>query len=218
MLRYAFIRLIPVLAGLALAGCETLAPRVAGEDPAAWEARRATLEAMDKWSLEGRLAVKANDEGQSANVSWKQEGEFLEARFFGPFGAGNTRIVGNADELLIETSDGERMHTTTPERDLYRELGWTVPLDRMPYWVRGIPGPGLVEDLKIDGAGRLQSVKQGTWTLEIPQYVQREDGRVMPRRITLNRRDVRIRLIIDDWKLPAGEPTAAIAEELPEKP
>lgn len=187
---------------LALAGCETLAPRVAGENLPAWEQRQQEMAELTRWGLEGRLAIKVGDDGHSANIIWKQDGEVLDARFFGPFGAGNTRILGNADALLLETSDGASRFSSEPERDLYWELGWTVPLRQMPFWVKGVPGPGLVEDLEIDGAGRLQSLRQGEWSLAIPQYRQREDGRVMPRKITLEREDVRIRLIVDEWKLP----------------
>lgn len=196
---------------LVLAGCETLAPRVAGEDTAAWDARRERLQAMEKWSLEGRIAIRTADDGQSANLSWEQEGDHFQAQLFGPFGAGNTRIIGTAEELLLQTADGDELYTRNPERDLYWELGWTVPLEQMPYWVRGLPGPGKAENVEIDGAGRLQSLRQGQWTLEIPQYIESEGGEIMPRKVTLQRKDVRIRLIIDEWNLPSDE-TAAMVE------
>ena len=199
-----------------LAGCETLAPRVAGEDTAAWDARRERLLEMHEWSLEGRIAIRTADDGQSANLSWEQEGDHFEAQLFGPFGAGNTRIIGTAEELLLQTADGDELHTRNPERDLYWELGWTVPLEQMPYWVRGLPGPGRAEKVVVDGAGRLQSLRQGQWSLEIPQYVEREGGEIMPRKVTLQRENVRIRLIIDHWKLPSDE-AVATGEQVPER-
>jgi outer membrane lipoprotein LolB len=187
---------------IALAGCETLAPRVEGEDREAFDARRSELLGMPGWGLEGRVAIRAGDEGQSANLAWNQEGEFFDIRLHGPFGAGNTHIIGTADELLLETSDGEQLHTRSPEADLYWRLGWTLPLDRMPYWILGLPGPGSLDRLEVDGAGRLQSLRQGSWQLDIPQYLERDDGRIMPRKLTLERDDVRIRLVIDEWQLP----------------
>lgn len=187
---------------MVLAGCETLAPRVAGEDREAFAERRDELLGMQHWGLEGRVAIRAGDEGQSATLIWSQEGEFFDIRLHGPFGAGNTHIIGTADELLLETSDGEQLHTRAPEADLYWRLGWTLPLDRMPYWILGLPGPGRLDRLEVDGAGRLQSLRQGAWQLDIPQYLERDDGRVMPRKLTLERDDVRIRLIIDEWQLP----------------
>lgn len=201
---------IPLLA-FTLAACETLAPRVAGEDAEAWEARRARLLAMEDWSLEGRIAIRTAEDGQSANIIWEQQGDYFDGQLFGPFGAGNTRIVGSAEELVLKTSDGGELYTRNPERDLYWELGWTVPLEQMPYWVRGLPGPGKARDIEIDGAGRLQSLRQGAWELEISQYVERDGGEIMPRKLTLQRDELRIRLVIDEWVLP-GEGSAKTAE------
>lgn len=195
-----------LLASLLLLGaCETLAPRVEG--PAnldAWEERRAWLEALDAWELEGRAAIAAYDDGWTASIDWVQEGERMDVNFSGPLGVGSARIAGSADSLEVHTTEGEHFITTDPETDLYRQLGWTAPLDRMAYWVLGLPGPGGAPVLDIDGAGRLVQLRQGPWIVDYVDYRLLDDGRAMPRKIEMWREDVRIRLVIGTWRLPAA--------------
>lgn len=196
---------------LLLAGCETLAPRVDGPaDLQAWEARRDWLQELDRWRLEGRVAIAMQDDGWNANLDWTQAGEHLEVNFSGPLGVGSARVAGTPAQLEVHTADGEHFVTTDPEIDLYWQLGWTAPLDRMRYWVLGLPGPaGDSPALQIDAAGRLAQLTQGAWTVEYIDYLVTDSGRVLPRKIEMRREGVRIRLVVSDWVLPSKARKAA---------
>lgn len=195
-------RLLLTASLLILAGCETLAPKVEGPaDLQAWEARRAWLQGIENWQLDGRVAIAAYGEGWNASVEWQQDGEHLKARFSGPLGVGSARIHGTPELLTVQTSDGEQFITGDPENDLYWHLGWTAPLDRMPYWVIGMPGPGSTPVIEVDGAGRLQSLQQGGWQVTYTDYLLLGDGSAMPRRIQMEREGVRIRLVVSKWQI-----------------
>lgn len=187
---------------LVLAGCETLAPRVDGPaDLQAWETRQEWLRDIDNWRLEGRVAIAMGEAGWNANLGWTQDGERLEVDFSGPLGVGSARVAGTPERLEVHTADGEHFITDNPETDLYWELGWTAPLDRMRYWVLGLPGPGDKPVLEIDGAGRLAQLSQGRWTVDYIDYLVTDAGRVLPRKIEMRREGVRIRLVIGEWQL-----------------
>ena len=55
---------------LALAACHTLAPLPATP----WAERRAVLQAVEKFEVNGQLAVATSSEGFSANLRWQQQG------------------------------------------------------------------------------------------------------------------------------------------------
>lgn len=186
-----------------LAGCETLAPRVEGPaNIAAWEARQQSLRALDNWQLEGRVAIAAYGDGWNANIDWVQLGAHLDVNFSGPLGVGSARVAGTPELLEVHTTEGEHFVTSDPETDLYWQLGWTAPLDRMPWWILGLPGPGAEPELQVDGAGRLVQLQQGGWTVDYIDYLLLDSGRAMPRKIEMRRGEVRIRLVVGEWLLP----------------
>lgn len=198
-------RVLLIVSLLALAGCETLAPRVEGPaDLRAWQERRAWLEDLDAWQLEGRAAIKAYDDGWNANIDWVQVGDHLDVNFSGPLGVGSARIAGTPEQLEVHTTEGEHFVTQDPETDLYWQLGWTAPVDRMAYWVLGLPGPGGEQLLEVDAAGRLLQLQQGGWQVDYIDYRVLDDGRAMPRKIEMRRDGVRIRLVVSDWQLVDG--------------
>lgn len=197
-----------ILAGVLLSGCATTKPVARTPGPAdeeAWELRKSWLETLDRWTLDGRTAIAAYDEGWNASILWRQRGTLLDVNLSGPLGFGSARVTGTPEVLTVETSDGETFVTTDPESDLYWQLGWTAPLDRMRYWVLGLPGPGPVTSMKLDGAGRITELKQGRWTVDFTDFieVQALDGRnrVLPRKLTMSRENVRIRLVVSEWTL-----------------
>lgn len=198
-------RVLLIASLLVLAGCETLAPRLEGPaDLQAWQERRAWLEDLDSWQLEGRVAIAAYDDGWNANVDWVQVGEHLDVNFSGPLGVGSARIAGTPERLEVHTTEGEHFITQDPETDLYWQLGWTAPIDRMAYWVLGLPGPGGDPLLEVDAAGRLLQLQQGGWTVDYIDYRVLADGRAMPRKLNMQRSGVRIRLVVSDWQLLDG--------------
>lgn len=193
-----------MLLGLAMliAGCETLAPRIEGPaDLAAWEERRDWLQSLQDWKLEGRVAIAAYDDGWNANVDWTQLGDHLDVNFSGPLGIGSARVVGTPELLTVRTGDGHEFITSDPETDLYWQLGWTAPLDRMPYWVLGLPGPGARPVIEVDGGGRPERMQQGGWTIKYTDYLLLDGGEVLPRKVEMERAGVRIRLIVSKWHL-----------------
>ncbi len=192
--------LLPLL--LLLSACQPLAPRVEGPaDLEAWQARQAWVREITDWSLEGRAAIAAGNDGWNASIDWVQLGEHLSLKFSGPLGVGSASIEGTPEAVEVLTGDGERFFTRDPEADLYWQLGWIAPIAHMPYWVRGIPGPGEVGLLEIDAAGRLLRMEQDGWEVEYDTYRLLEGDRALPRKLEMRRGDVRIRLVVSQWKL-----------------
>lgn len=201
------MRLACLLALILLTGCQTVLTRAAGPGNAeAWNERREWLASLDQWTLEGRAAIAAYDEGWNANVFWQQQNEKMDVRFSGPLGMGSAAISGTPQVLTVETAEGETFTTTDPETDLYWHLGWTAPLDRMRYWVLGLPGPGPVLKQELDGAGRLIRLQQGGWTVDYADFLALPGGKSLPRKLEMRRDGVRIRLVVSGWEL--SEPAA----------
>lgn len=193
-------RRLPVLlvACLGLAtGCVTAPP---GDDAGQWRRHRAELLTLDRWSADGRVALRTADRGWSGNLSWSQEASDMDVRFRGPLGAGAFRLAGNSRGLRLHTADGEVLYFAEPQRELADEIGWYVPLDSMRYWVLGVADPEAPARETLDEQGRLAGLDQLGWQVSYESY--RSDGvRMLPRKLVIESADVRIRFIVDRWSI-----------------
>ncbi len=104
------------LAGIAallwlLAGCRTLPPSAVigpGAD-APWPEQRAALEKLDRYGLNGRVAVAANGQGFSASLRYQQQPRSSNLALDGPLGIGGLRVDARGRGLAIATSRGEKL-------------------------------------------------------------------------------------------------------------
>jgi len=182
---------------VALSGCATQPP---GELPPIgdFDERRDVLSALDAWAFSGRIAVRDGDDGFNGNLHWEQRRDYFDARVSGPLGAGTVLIAGDADKVTITDDDGEVTALADPERTLEARYGWRIPVGSLSWWALGLPDPSRPATSEVDESGRLASLEQGGWSVDIDQY-RGAGGASMPRRLTARQGSARVRLVIDRW-------------------
>jgi outer membrane lipoprotein LolB len=182
-----FFLAVSLLAGM-LTGCATSEVQQRLPDSNA---------ALRDFTLDGRIAVKVEAKGYSANLKWRHQGEADSVRLLTPVGTtlaqldagpGGAQLVG-ADKKVYRSDDVE---------SLTREiLGWDLPLQGLQHWVLGRPDPGLpVAAEERDARNRLVRFSQNGWQIAYQAFAG--DG-VLPQRMTLARDSLRLRLLIDRW-------------------
>lgn len=188
-----------------LAGCAGVAPRPYGPpNEAAWRQRLAQLSGLGDWRLDGRVAIANGRHGGSGSLRWTEHAPRLEMRFSGPFGIGGFRLYGTPDNLVIETGKGKTYYTDDPGRTLAERLGWPVPVASMRYWVLGLPDPdGAVTANRVDQYGLPRHMVQYGWSIDYSRYVS-AGGYRLPQRLEARRGTVRIKLVVNNWTVPAG--------------
>jgi outer membrane lipoprotein LolB len=164
-----------------------------------WESRQATLAAINTWEFQGRIAVKASDDGFNGSLRWWQNGDLFLATVSGPFGAGAVKIEG--DERLVRITDPDGVVTEMQDAELELQLryGWTIPVASLRYWALGIPDPLYPSTDEFDERGQLRQLQQRDWAVTIDEY-RDGGGQPMPRRLSATNPDTRLRLVIDRWK------------------
>ncbi|MEM7283192.1 MAG: lipoprotein insertase outer membrane protein LolB [Pseudomonadota bacterium] len=173
-------------------------PSIGGES---WSQRQSELNALEKWSLRGRIVVTLPDDAGKGRLRWAQDKDVIEMSFRGPFGAGGFQVKGTLSNLTLTTKAGESYLSENPEADLARELGWQVPLTSLGYWVRGLPDPSVEPDtLKLDDGALLRELNQSGWLIDYQTYREFE-GTVLPRKLVLTGGDVTLKLVTDRWTL-----------------
>jgi outer membrane lipoprotein LolB len=193
-------------AALLLVGCQTLPKPVAptaapAEVAAAWPARRAQLQARTQFTAQGRIGVAAGTEGFNGKLRWVQDGTRSTVSLDSPLGVGGVRIVNDGGTLSLTKPSGEALDSQAAHDELVRRMGFEPPLNSLRYWVQGVPDPASPSTETADPQGYLGSLVQSDWTVTYGAYMQTADG-ALPQKVTVERGNVRVRLVLDAWHAP----------------
>lgn len=190
-----------VAALLFASGCRTLppgAPVGPGAD-APWPEQRAALEKLDRYGLNGRVAVAANGQGFSASLRYRQRAGHSDLALDGPLGIGGLRVEIDGEDVEIATSRGEKLDGQAARDELERRLGFQLPLDELRWWLLGIPAPGEASVNQDGGSGEIRDFSQGGWRVSINSRAPGL-GFSMPQRLTAEREGARLKLFVQGWE------------------
>ncbi|RME33277.1 MAG: outer membrane lipoprotein LolB [Gammaproteobacteria bacterium] len=198
-LRACLLLLLTLLGG----GCAELRPYLLPVEEAqtgAWQRHREQVAALQEWTLTGRIGIKAGAEAFSATIDWQQRGEAYRLRIIAPLGQGSYQIEGDPGRVVLTNERNERFEARDPEALMEQNLGWSVPLSGLAWWVRGLPAPGeSPRQLRFDEEGRLTDMEQQGWRISVLGY--RKSGVLdLPARLYLFNDRFQIRMVITRWE------------------
>ncbi len=195
------VPLVLILMSFWLTGCETTPKRQASSlAPADWQERKQQLTVFDHWNLQGKLAVRQGNRSDSLVINqWTQsETEFKIHVSSALLGLGATQIEGTPDFIELHQPDEAPLYSDSPEQLLQEALGWSLPLQSLAYWIKGIPSPEFPADIQFDAQGQPYILNQSDWQIELDRFLP--FGTIMlPHKITLTKDDVRLKVIVTQW-------------------
>ena len=193
-------RLLALLLALALlAGCAGRAPapeveRAAGQ----WQAQAERLAELDTWVLVGKVGLRTPEESTSANLDWSQHPHYYRLLISGPFGSGRSTLEGREGRFSMNTPDG-RWEAETPEALMEQQLGWSLPVSALSDWIRGLPAEDTPHRLEKDALGFPQRLEQDGWEIAYRDWTRVADL-WLPRRLVMTYDDLRVTLVVTDWR------------------
>ena len=161
---------------------------------------------QERWQLRGKIGLRAPQLAESAYVNWRQCGDDFIVRISGPLGRTVARIDGNGERLTMQFEGRDPVTTREPEALMQRELGWSLPLRALRYWVRARAAP--------DGTARFSGPRQQPDSLQqrgwrIDYLAWHENGALaLPAKLKLRREGeaaaadgLQATLLISEWQL-----------------
>lgn len=186
---------------LGLAGCATPArppESAAMPDPGT----------LRSWVATGRMAFAASGQGGSGSFVWDQVETRTRLDLRGPFGAGGLRVLADDESLTVEDGSGRSLDADAARVELKSRLGADLPWSNLRYWMLGVPAPGTPAAVSSADLAPLRVIEQADWTIGYDAFTAAA-GVVLPRRFTARRGEVRVKVVVDAWSLPAASrPTA----------
>jgi outer membrane lipoprotein LolB len=129
-------------------------------------------------------------------LDWRQRGAQSEVHLAGPLGVGSSVLRLDDAGLSVDGAPAGAAALA----QLQERLGFELPLARLRYWVLGVPDPGPPFTLERNGDDRALHLAQAEWNIDYDRYSV-EGGDWLPSRLELRRDDVRVRLVVEHWRL-----------------
>lgn len=189
-----------VTAALLAAGCVTTAarkpfPTEPIADPTRW------LQSRESFEVAGRVAGAVNGDGFNAQIELRQRGADSQLALRSPLGFGSASVHTDGQHLEFRSSRGEKLSGEAGLAALTGRLGFEPPLASLRYWLLGVPDPSAEAGVATAGD---DSFQQGGWRISINEKstASTPAGVVaVPRRLTIERAPVRLRVVVEKWKL-----------------
>lgn len=199
--------LLSLLFVVSFTGCALAPPQPPEAVHAAWQARQARLQTVQAWELQGRLAVRAGDQGGHMGLRWRRQPDHDVIDLTGPLGKPLLQLQRDARGAWVRDAEQKTYAAPDPESLVFDLTGWRLPLTGLPYWVRGLPLPDVPMREELDAYGRLKSLHQLGWEVQFQEYATHH-GWELPRKLLLRRTEtdasgppVELRLVIGQWAL-----------------
>ncbi len=156
---------------------------------------------IDHWQAQGKIGLKIPNNSGSLYFNWKQEADTWAIHLSGPLGQGATWIKGNETRVSLRAGDKPLIYAKSPEELMQRSLGWSLPIENLYYWLRGVASPlAPITSILKDESGQLISLSQLGWNIEFPRYKQ-HDGWLLPQKIIATNNKIKTTIIIKNWRL-----------------
>lgn len=168
-------------------------------------AHQQELQTINNWQLNGKLGIRTPDDSGSASLKWVQQETNYQLNLSGPLGQKRMIITGQPGKVRMEQTGEPAYEAETPEELIEEQLGWTLPVTQLAYWVRGVPAPkGRITRLEQSGDGLIALLQQGEWLITYSNYSDQtfnDKNLALPGRIIAEYQGVRLTLVIRQWQL-----------------
>jgi len=153
---------------------------------------------VEAWVMKGRIAFRQNQEGWHGMIGWFHDQSLDEIKIAGPVGQGAFIIRSKGGAVEIQYADGRVEMAEKPDELIKKQLGFSIPLQAMRWWVLGLPIKGKPFRVIEDSPDSV-SFRQDDWTVSQRDF-HLFDGRIIPRRLKIENTNLSLKLVVDRWK------------------
>ncbi|WHN66653.1 lipoprotein insertase outer membrane protein LolB [Cysteiniphilum sp. QT6929] len=192
---------------LLITGCTTIStpktPLMPTTSPQTqWQSYQQNLQKLTQWQASGVIGIIINHKGESANFIWKQNKQDFWIQIYGPLGIGAMTFSGDNHQVELKRSNGEVIKSQSLEALMQSQLGWSLPIEGLYYWARGLYIPQVPYRKTLNNFGLMQDLKQQGWQIQYKDYMLYDTQYPLAEKIIFRYGDdLKITLVIKSWLL-----------------
>lgn len=166
-----------------------------------WAAQRQQLSALQHWQTSGKIALRSAQASESARLTWTQSEQHSDITLNGPLGIGAMNIRSDGQTMVIERGKAQQIIDISTPESIAAGTGWQLPLQALPYWLKGAPSPDYdIDEITLsESGGTLKSLQQDGWLISYSKYVS-ADGLQLPAKLVAEHQDIRLKVILQKWQ------------------
>lgn len=170
-----------------------------------WASRQLTLKNVESWEIEARTVIFVKEEVYQVGINWVREGDRFVIMIRAPFGQGVFRVESDSTgdqnvAIKLSMPDGQLYYGRSAESLLSQLFGWSIPLDGLKTWIKGLPRLSETYTYDLYGDGRLKSLQQEGWVINYLDYFEDDGtGLGLPKKMYLKHSNLALKIVIDRW-------------------
>lgn len=161
-------------------------------------ARQRKLRAVRKFHVLGALSITTKQQTYLANYDWQQQGDSYTIRLTSSLNAVSYVISGRPGHVVLQQSNKKPVIAKSLAQIMQTEVGYSLPLLGMRYWIFGLPAPGK-HSSKFDNYGHLQQLSQQGWQINYLIYATHAHLD-LPRLLRVTGHGLAIKYVIKQWQ------------------
>jgi len=183
-----------------LVACAPIQQSPVTSTPASWPQYQQQVTQLTRWNIMGKLGIRTPEQSNSARFNWQQLEQHFDISVTNLLGQSVASISGSDKEVQLIIAGHGNYITDQPDTLLQQELGWTLPISMLRYWVKGIPSPDSEAIYQLNNQGLMDSLSQADWQVDFIRYKALE-SHSLPSKIRLQQGNIKLTLIIKRWSL-----------------
>lgn len=151
------------------------------------------------FGIDGRLSARRGNEAISVSFAWMHAAPRDEFVITTPFGGSVAELSGDASTQRVEVRTADGRHEAASDWTTLTEriVGFPLPVAALAFWARGAPRVDAPHVVEIDGAGRVNVLRQDGCEIV---YAYADSAARLPSRLRLLCHDLELRIVIDRWR------------------
>ena len=196
-MRSSFVVLLLFLSACSIN--QSRSPQQANVTPKAYLDNVRYVRKLTDWQITGAIAAKYAEQGWQARMTWHEQArQTFSGRLYAYLTPEQINIKGSPAGVVLTDQKGRQYRERSIESMIKQSTGWQIPMDRLRFWVRGMPAPFAAYRTTFDNEARIKTLRQSGWLITYKNYLHM-GGYVLPKKIELVKGPLRLRLVISKW-------------------